>query len=219
MNIAIDGPAGAGKSSVAKAIAKTLRMVYVDTGAMYRAVAFAANERGIDMQDEVALLDMIADLDISLSYDEEQGQHIVLQGQDVTDIIRSDRISQMASRISVHDGVRRAMVRIQQEMAERQDVVMDGRDIGTVVLPNAAYKFFITADAAERAKRRMNEWNEKGMSVSQSLEEVKRGIEERDYIDSHRAVSPLKQAEDAILIDTSRMELDEVIRAVLRHIK
>lgn len=219
MNIAIDGPAGAGKSSVAKAIAKTLRMVYVDTGAMYRAVAFAANERGIDMQDEVALLDMIADLDISLSYDEEQGQHIVLQGQDVTDIIRSDRISQMASRISVHDGVRRAMVRIQQEMAERQDVVMDGRDIGTVVLPNATYKFFITADAAERAKRRMNEWNEKGMSVSQSLEEVKRGIEERDYIDSHRAVSPLKQAEDAILIDTSRMELDEVIRAVLRHIK
>lgn len=218
MNIAIDGPAGAGKSSVARAVAQTLNMIYVDTGAMYRAIAYAADERGVACQDEKALLDMMSDLQIALSYDDDQNQHIFLQGEDVTDLIRSDRISKLASNVSVYDQVRRAMVRMQQDLAKRQEVVMDGRDIGTVVLPDATYKFFITADATERAKRRIKEWNEKGIPVTQSLEEVKRSIEERDYADMNRSVSPLRQANGAILLDTTQMTLDETVQAVLRSI-
>lgn len=215
MNIAIDGPAGAGKSSIAKGLAKTLNMQYIDTGAMYRALACKAMEKQIALDDEQSLSDLIAQSEIALHYDEEGQQRLIMDGEDYSEKIRTPEVSTGASKVSVFPAVRAALVAKQKELAKTNSVVMDGRDIGTVVLPDAEYKFFVTAKPIVRAERRMKEWHGKGIKVTQSLAEIERDIVERDEQDMKRKSSPLKAADDAIWIDTSDMNLEEVLAKIL----
>ncbi len=212
INIAIDGPSGAGKSTVARAVASRLGIIYLDTGAMYRATAVYALDLGVDPLDEKAVEGIIDGLEMKIVYDN-GAQKILVNGVDVTGRLREHYISKAASDISAHPAVRLKMVKLQRQFAETNDVVLDGRDIGTYVLPNASCKIFMTADLNERSKRRWIELNEKGSS--ESLEEVRTTMEARDYNDSNRAFAPLKQADDAILIDTTYMALDEVIAKVV----
>ena len=215
MRVAIDGPAGAGKSSIAKAVAKKLGFVYIDTGAMYRAVAVYAIEKGIEITEE-ALTDEILDkIEIDIAYGDE-GQKIFLCKKDVSSRIRMPDASIGASNVAVIPRVRLKLVELQRKLAEKGSVIMDGRDIGTYVLPDAEVKVFLTASVEERAKRRFKELTEKGTAAD--FEAVKRDIEYRDKNDSEREFAPLKRADDAVLLDTSDMTMDEVIEKMIEII-
>lgn len=208
MNIAIDGPAGAGKSTIAKLLAAKLGILYLDTGAMYRAVGLKALNTGVDISDAAAVEKMLADTKIDVT--QENGvQHVYLDGNDVSSAIRENAVSKAASDISAVPCVRYKMVELQREIASRCDTVLDGRDIGTFVLPNAEYKIFLTASAEERAKRRYAELKAKGSKLT--LEQIKDDIVKRDYNDSHRALAPLKKADDATEVDTTAMSIDDVV--------
>lgn len=208
MNIAIDGPAGAGKSTIAKLLAAKLGILYLDTGAMYRAVGLKALNTGVDISDAAAVEKMLADTKIDVT--QENGvQHVYLDGNDVSSTIRENAVSKAASDISAVPCVRYKMVELQREIASRCDTVLDGRDIGTFVLPNAEYKIFLTASAEERAKRRYAELKAKGSTLT--LEQIKDDIVKRDYNDSHRTLAPLKKADDATEVDTTAMSIDDVV--------
>lgn len=211
MQIAIDGPAGAGKSSISKAVAGEMGYLYIDTGAMYRAVGLAALEGGVDFADGEALTALAREADIKLTI-EPDGQHIFMNGQDVTGKIRTPSVSMAASAVSAIGGVRKALVDIQRQIAGNNDVIMDGRDIGTVVLPKAEVKIYLTASVEARAERRAAEMREKGEDVD--FDEVKRDIEKRDHSDTHRKESPLRRADDAVLLDTSELNFEESVDAV-----
>lgn len=217
ITIAIDGPAGAGKSSVAKVLSKKLGCIYLDTGAMYRAVGYKAVRMGIDPHDTDKVVPFLADTVIDVVYEDEK-QKIFLDGEDVSDKIRTAEMGMAASAVSAIGAVRERLVEMQRQIAAGKSVVMDGRDIGTVVLPNASYKFFVTASAHERALRRYRELEQKGM-LDRTLEELEAEIVRRDYDDSHREHSPLRQAEDAILVDTTEMSFDEVVDHLLKIIQ
>ena len=211
-NIAIDGPAGAGKSTIAKRAAKQLGFIYVDTGAMYRAIALYLLRKGIDMTDEKAIEASCLDMDISLQYENGE-QKVLLNGEDVSGLIRTEEVSSMTSAISVYVPVRQKLLELQRELAQTKNVIMDGRDIGTCVLPNAQTKIYLTASSHVRAVRRFKELQEKGQMCN--LEEIEQDIIERDYRDMHREIAPLKQAEDAFLIDSSQMNIDQVVEAII----
>lgn len=211
MQIAIDGPAGAGKSTVAKAAAKELGFLYIDTGAMYRAVGLKAIRSGIAFEETERIEKMTSASDIGIK-SEEDGQHIFLDGEDVTGLIRTPEVSMAASRVSAIGGVREALVALQRKIAGENNVIMDGRDIGTKVLPDAKVKIFLTASVEERAMRRYLEMKEKGAEAD--FEEVKRDMEQRDYNDTHRAFSPLRAAEDAVVIDTTGKSLEESVEMI-----
>ncbi len=211
INIAIDGPAGAGKSTIAKALAKDRNMVYVDTGAMYRAIGLYCSRKGIAGDDEAAVVGELDNITVSLAY--ENGEQVVyLNGENVNGLIRTPEAGAMASAVSVFPKVRAKMVELQQALAANTSVVMDGRDIGTVVLPKAEVKIYLTASSEVRAKRRFDELIAKGMECD--LATLQKEIEERDFRDMNRETSPLKQAEDAVLLDTSYMNIAEVVAAM-----
>ena len=208
INIAIDGPAGAGKSTIAKALAKQLNIVYVDTGAMYRAIGLYFSRRQVAKDDVEIVEKECENIDVSIGY--ENGEQIVyLNGENVNGLIRTPEAGMMASAFSMHKKVREKMVELQQNLAKKTSVVMDGRDIGTVVLPEAEVKIYLTASSSVRAKRRYDELIEKGMTCD--LEQLQKEIEARDYQDMTREVSPLKKADDAIELDTSDLTISEVI--------
>lgn len=209
INIAIDGPSAAGKSTIAKKLAEKLNYVHLDTGAMYRCTAMKALKTGIDLEDEKALCAMLADTQITLT---PQGS-VYLDGEDVTSSIRKDEISLAASSVSRHPGVRSDLVNRQKQMAEDGGFIMDGRDIGTVVLPDAKVKVFMTASAQARARRRYDQNMAEGIP-SESLEEITQEIMQRDYQDTHRSASPLTKAADAVEIDTSDMTIEQVCKAI-----
>jgi cytidylate kinase len=211
-SIAIDGPAGAGKSTIAKLISKKKGYIYVDTGAMYRAMALYFIEEGItaDKQDKIS--EMAGSVDVTISY--ENGEQIVwLNGRNVNGLIRTEEVGKMASASSVNKDVRKKLVELQQALAARESVVMDGRDIGTCVLPNANVKVYLTADPHVRALRRYEELKAKGQSPD--LDTIEKDIIDRDYQDMHRELSPLRQAEDAALLDSSNMTIEEVADAII----
>lgn len=211
-NIAIDGPAGAGKSTVARQVAKKKGYIYVDTGAMYRAMALFLIENHISPKETEKISEKCHEADISIIY--ENGEQVVLlNGRNVNGLIRTEEVSNMASASSVNGDVRKKLVELQQKLAQKADVVMDGRDIGTCVLPEADLKIYLTASSDVRAKRRYEEMSAKGMACD--IEVIKRDIEERDYRDMHRDISPLRQAEDAHLVDSSDMTVEEVIDRIL----
>ena len=213
--VAIDGPAGAGKSTVARRAAQALGYIYVDTGAMYRAIGYAMTEKGVDLSDPDAIAENLQGLTIRLGFEEENGQlcqHVYCGNEDVSGKIRTPEISLAASKVSAVPAVRSFLLQLQKDMAKTQNVLMDGRDIGTVVLPDAQVKVFLTASSEVRARRRCRELEEKG--TPQSYEEVLRDVELRDYQDSHRAYAPLKQAEDAVLIDTTHLTAEEAAEQI-----
>lgn len=214
-NVAIDGPAGAGKSTVAKTVAREQGFTYVDTGAMYRAMAFYFIREGIDSNDEAAVCAGLDEIEIALAY-EDGVQQVLLNGENVSGLIRTEEVGMATSNISKYKPVREKMVAIQQEIAKRMDVVMDGRDIGMWVLPNADVKLYLTASPLVRAKRRHKELIEKG--GTKTLEEIEQDIIKRDYQDMHRENSPLVQAPDAVLLDSSDMTLKEVVDTILNMI-
>ena len=211
MNIAIDGPAGAGKSTIAKRLAKKLGFIYVDTGAMYRAMAYYFLQHNIDAKDENAIAAACPDVDVTITYENGE-QQILLNGENVNGVIRNEEVGNMASSTSVYPVVRKKLVELQRQLAKSADVIMDGRDIGTCVLPDAQVKIYLTASSATRAKRRYDELTEKGVSCD--LAEIEKDIIDRDYRDMHRETSPLRQAEDAVLVDSSEMNIDEVVDAI-----
>jgi len=216
INIAIDGPAAAGKSTVAKKVAEALHYTYIDTGAMYRAATFLALKNNANLDDEREILALLKQAPITLSYTD-QAQHIFLGDVDVTDAIRTDEVSNNVSLVATHKGVRREMVKIQREMIKQAGVVMDGRDIGTHVIPDAAVKIFMIASVDERAERRYKENVAKGYEAD--LEAIKADIRQRDKIDQEREVSPLVKATDAIELDTTSQSIDEVTREILAIVK
>ncbi len=217
ITIAIDGPAGAGKSTIAKLISKKLKIVYLDTGAMYRAVALKAIRQNIDTSNGEKLSELVKDINIKVEYINEE-QRIYLDGEDVSDFIRTPEVSLGASNVAVIPEVRIKMVELQRKIASKCSVVMDGRDIGTYVLPNATLKIFLNASIDERAKRRYNEQLSKGIK-DVSFEEVKQDIIYRDKNDSSRAFAPLAKAQDAIELDTTVMSIDEVVVKILEQIE
>ena len=215
--IAIDGPAGAGKSTIARRLAKELGYYYVDTGAIYRTVAYFLDLLGISPKDVDGVERYLDELTVSIEYDEDGKQHMIMNGMDVTDDIRTQDISQKASLVSAHAIVRDMLLDMQRDVAKKHNVIMDGRDIGTVVLPRATVKIFLTASAEIRAKRRMEEMIAKGQKAN--FDQVLKDIQQRDYQDSHRAVAPLKQAKDAVLLDTSELDIEGVVAAMKTIIK
>lgn len=217
LNIAIDGPAGAGKSTVARRVAERLHIRYLDTGAMYRAMALYAMRCGVPVGDEAAVERVLRDADIRVRYTED-GQRVLLSGEDVTDGLRTPELSMAASDVSAHRAVRVKLTELQREVARENDVVMDGRDIGTNVLPDTPYKFYLTASVEERARRRLLELAARGAAAG-TLADVAREIEQRDYNDSHRAYMPLRQAEDALYIDSTGMTVEEVTETILRRVR
>ena len=212
ISVAIDGPSGAGKSTIARAAAKRFGFIYVDTGAIYRTVAYAVHLAGKRCTDADAVRALLPTLSISIDYDGSGVQRMLLDGVDVSDAIRTPENSIRTSQVSAMPEVRAFLMDMQREQAKRHNVVMDGRDIGTVVLPDASLKIFLTASAECRAERRFRELKEKG--VETSFEEVLRDIEKRDWNDTHRNAAPLRQAPDAVLVDTSSLTLEESIDAV-----
>ena len=210
--IAIDGPAGAGKSTIAKILAERLDYMYVDTGAMYRTIGLACLNAGIDLEDEEAVGKVCEEANIFIRY--ENGVQIMyLDGEDVSKEIRTEEVSKAASDTSKFPKVRERLVQMQRDLAEEYNVIMDGRDIGTCVLPNATLKIYLTASVEVRAQRRFKEYKEKGIECT--LEEIRKDIEQRDYNDMHREISPLCKAEDAIEVDTSDLNIEEVVAAVI----
>lgn len=216
MNIAIDGPAGAGKSTIAKEIAKKLGFIYLDTGAMYRAMAVCALNNGIDPNDEKAVIPLLGSTNIEVKYLNGE-QRVFVNGNDVSEEIRRHEISRAASDISRIPAVRLKLVELQREIAAKNDVVLDGRDITSYVLPNAEFKFFLTAAQEERAKRRCLQLEEKGTKTD--FDTILRDIIERDYNDSHRAFAPLTKTEDSILIDSTFLTKDEVVAKLISIIE
>lgn len=220
MNIAIDGPAGAGKSTIARKVAEAMESLYIDTGAMYRAIAAYMVEKHVDPEEDAAVIRELPDISIAVCHEDGE-QHIYLNGRDVTGKLRDESVGRMASRISRIPEVRRKLVALQQEIARKQPVVMDGRDIGTVVLPDAGCKIFLTASPSVRANRRYRELLEKAGKdpcASWDHEEraaVEKEIIERDGQDINRAVSPLRQADDAVHIDSSSLTIEEVVNTIL----
>lgn len=208
VNIAIDGPAGAGKSTIAKKLAADLGYVYVDTGAMYRSMAYYFLTNHIDAGDEKAVEAACPDVDVTIQYVNGE-QQVLLNGENVNSVIRKEEVGNMASTISVYPVVRTKLVELQRQLAARENVIMDGRDIGTVVLPDANVKIYLTASSKVRAQRRFDELTEKGISCDMS--EIEKDIIDRDYRDMHRETSPLKQAEDAILLDSSDLDIEGVV--------
>ncbi len=216
INIAIDGPAGAGKSTIAKMLAKELGYVYVDTGAMYRAMAYYFLQQGIGKEDEAAINAAADGADVTIRY-EDGAQKVLLNGEDVTGSLRTEQVGNMASSTSVYPAVRVKLVALQQKLAKTADVIMDGRDIGTCVLPDAQVKIYLTASVETRAKRRYDELVEKGEHAD--LAKIEEDIKERDYRDMHRGMSPLRQADDAVLVDSSDMSIGQVVSAILGIVK
>ena len=230
-SVAIDGPAGAGKSTIAKLISKQMGYIYVDTGAMYRAMAVYFNQNNIDPADEAAINAAVDNVKITIEYKDGE-QQVILNGENVTSLLRTEATGNMASKTSKYKAVRSKLVDLQRELAAAENVVMDGRDIGTVVFPHAQLKVFLTASVEERARRRFEELKVKGETVSLEdlkkrrydelkakgeecdLQKIKDDIEQRDYQDMHRDISPLKQADDAVLVDSSDMGIDEVVEAI-----
>lgn len=210
-NIAIDGPAGAGKSTIAKKLAKELGFVYVDTGAMYRAMALYFIQNGIDSGDEVSISEACERVNITIRYEDGE-QQVILNGENVNGFIRKEEVGNMASATSGYAKVRTKLVELQQQLAKTTDVIMDGRDIGTVVLPDAQVKVYLTASVSTRAKRRYEELQEKGQECD--LGQIEKDIETRDYQDMHRENSPLKQAGDAVLVDSSDMNIEQVVETI-----
>ena len=214
ISVAIDGPAGAGKSTIARRLAAELGYRYVDTGAIYRTVAYFMDLWGVSPKDVDGVNRYIDELTIGIEYDEDGLQHMIMNGMDVTEDIRTQEISQKASLISAHACVREMLLDMQRDLANAYDVVMDGRDIGTVVLPKASVKIFLTASAEVRAKRRCNELLAKGQKAK--YETVLKEIQQRDFQDTHREIAPLKMSRDSIKVDTSEMGIDEVVASILR---
>ncbi|MGI6061455.1 MAG: (d)CMP kinase [Blautia sp.] len=210
-NIAIDGPAGAGKSTIARALAKRLSYIYVDTGAMYRAMALYLLREGISAEDSGRIEEACERVDISIIY-EDNVQKVLLNGEDVSSLIRSEEVGNMASKSAQNGRVREKLVELQRQLAAKTDVVMDGRDIGTCVLPGADVKIYLTASVHTRAVRRYKEYLEKGMEAD--LAQIEEDIEKRDHQDMNREISPLKKAEDAVLLDSSDMTIEEVLDAM-----
>ena len=216
-SIAIDGPAGAGKSTIARRLAKELGFYYVDTGAIYRTVAYFMDLLGISPKDVDGVERYIDELTISIEYDEEGAQHMIMNGMDVTDDIRTQDISQKASLVSAHSVVRGVLLDMQRDVAKKHNVIMDGRDIGTVVLPKANVKIFLTADPEVRAKRRYDELVAKGQKAN--LPQILKEIQQRDHQDMNRPIAPLKQAKDAVKVDTSNLDIDGVVEAIKTIVK
>lgn len=215
-NIAIDGPAGAGKSTIAKKVAKELDFIYVDTGAMYRSMALYLIRKGVKAEEKNKIIELLPEIHVTLAYVEGE-QHVYLNQEDVSSLIRNEEVSQMTSSISTIAEVREALLSLQRNLAKENNVLMDGRDIGTCVLPNAELKIYLTASTKVRAKRRYDEMIEKGMECN--LKELEASIKERDYRDMNREIAPLKQAEDAVFLDTSDMNIEEVVNAIIRLVK
>lgn len=211
-NVAIDGPAGAGKSTIAKKIAKEMGFIYVDTGAMYRALAIHFIKSGLKPEDTEEIKKICKDAVVSLQY-EDGVQQVYLNGENVTSLLREEKVGNMASVSSAIGEVRAQLLELQREMARTNDVVMDGRDIGTHILPNANVKVYLTASVEERARRRFVELQEKGIACN--LDEIAHDIAERDYRDMNREIAPLKQAEDAVLVDSSNMTIEEVVQTII----
>ena len=217
IRVAVDGPSGAGKSTLARAAAAALGFLYVDTGAIYRTVGLSVRDRGVDPGDEAAVAEMLPPLRRELRYDGEGGQRMFLNGRDVSGEIRLPEISRYASAVSALPVVRAYLMETQRDLARKHDVIMDGRDIGTVVLPDAEVKVFLTASAQARAQRRCRELEERG--TPQPFEEVLRDIEDRDFRDTHREAAPLRRAEDAALLDTSALDFRQSLKALLEIIR
>lgn len=216
IQIAIDGPSGAGKSSLARRLAKELGYLYVDTGAMYRAIGLYMLRAGVDTSDAAAVLPRLGEVRLELKY-LDGTQHVFLNGEDVSEEIRREEVSMAASSVSAHQGVRDFLTETQRSIAQRNNVLMDGRDIGTIILPNAQIKIFLTASAEERARRRTRELREKGQPAEYG--EVLADIRRRDYNDSHRAAAPLRQAKDAVLVDTSDDDFEAAYQKLYRLIQ
>jgi cytidylate kinase len=214
-NIAIDGPAGAGKSTIAKLVAKKLGFIYVDTGSMYRTLALACIRAGVSAEEKDKVVDVCNSVQVSLEY-VDGNQVVRLNGEDVSGYIRNEEVGNMTSAIAVYEPVREILVKMQQKIATEQDLVMDGRDIGSVVLPNANLKIYLTASVETRARRRYKELVEKGVECD--INEIAKDIEDRDYRDMHREVSPLTQTEDAVLVDSSDMTIDEVVEKIISYV-
>ena len=211
-NIAIDGPAGAGKSTIAKEVASRLQFIYVDTGAMYRALALHVIRQGLQAEEEEGISKACEAVSVTIEY-ENGAQQVLLNGENVSGLIRTEEVGNMASAISVYPKVREKLKQLQQDLAASANVLMDGRDIGTCILPNADVKIYLTASSKVRAKRRYAELQNKGIACD--LEEIEKDIIERDNRDMTRAIAPLRQAEDAVLIDSSHMTIEEVIEAMI----
>lgn len=210
-SVAIDGPAGAGKSTIAKLISREMGYIYVDTGAMYRAMAVYFSKNKVNPEDESAINEAVKNVDIKIEYQNGE-QQVILNGENVTGLLRTEETGNMASKTSKYKEVRSKLVELQRELAKTTDVVMDGRDIGTTVLPDAFVKIYLTASSDARAKRRYDELVAKG--EQSDLSAIKEDIEKRDYQDMHREISPLKQADDAVLLDTSDMNIEQVVAAM-----
>ena len=217
VSVAIDGPAGAGKSTLARRLAAEMGYIYVDTGAMFRTIGLYACRREADPHDLAAIIALLPDIQVSMAYGEDGLQHMLLNGEDVTDVIRRPEISRWASVVSAIPEVRAFLLEMQRELARSHSVVMDGRDIGTVVLPQAEVKIFLTASPEIRAQRRMKELEQRG--TPESYEKVLEEMRQRDFNDSHRAAAPLKQAEDAVLLDTTELDFRQSEEAILRIIR
>lgn len=211
-NVAIDGPAGAGKSTIAKLVAKEKGYIYVDTGAMYRGLAIHFLDKGIQPQETEKVIEACKDAEVTIAY-EDAVQHVYLNGKDISSRLRNEEVGNMASVISAIPEVRKKLLELQQNLAKTQNVIMDGRDIGTCVLPHADVKVYLTASVETRAKRRYQELQEKGEDCN--LEEIAHDIEERDRRDMTREIAPLKQAEDAVLVDSSNMTIAEVVKTIV----
>lgn len=217
ISVAIDGPAGAGKSTIARRLAENLGFRYVDTGAIYRTVAYFMDLWGVSPKDVDGVNRYIDELTVGITYDDAGKQHMLMNGMDVTEDIRTQEISQKASLISAHAVVRDVLLDMQREMAEQYDVVMDGRDIGSVVLPKATVKIFLTASPEVRAKRRYQELLEKGQKAS--YEQVLMDVQQRDYQDTHRDIAPLKMCRDSVKVDTSEMDLEQSVAAIRKIVE
>ena len=217
ISIAIDGPSGAGKSTLAKSLAARLGYLYVDTGAIYRTIGYYAFSNGIDPKDENGVVASLPEIRVEMTYGDDGLQHMLLNGADVTKEIRLPEISMYASAVSAHPGVRAFLLEMQRQLAHTSTVIMDGRDIGTVVLPDAKVKVYLTASSEERARRRCLELEQRG--PPEPFEKVLKEIEERDWNDSHRAVAPLRQAEDAVLLDTTKLNFEQSEEALLKIIE
>ena len=211
-NIAIDGPAGAGKSTIAKRAAKELSFIYVDTGAMYRSIALGLLRGDVDIEDTQALEKALEQIEVSIGYENHE-QQVFLNQENVSGLIRTEEVSRMASAASAKPQVRAKLTELQRSLARREDVLMDGRDIGTMIIPDAQLKIYLTASVHTRALRRYKELIERGEDCS--LEDIEKDIEERDYRDMHRETAPLCQAEDAVLVDSSEMTIDEVVERII----
>lgn len=212
-NIAVDGPAGAGKSTIAKLVAKKMNLIYVDTGAMYRAMALHMIKQGVDINDDAAVIAECVNADITIKY-EDGVQVVYLNGENVNAFLRTEEVGNAASKTSVLPQLRARLLELQQNLAKNSDCIMDGRDIGTCVLPNADVKIYLTASSEVRAKRRYDELTAKGETCD--IAKIKADIEERDYRDMNRETAPLKQAEDAVLVDSSYMTIDEVVAEIIK---